>query len=206
MMFTEEKFKAILPDVSWDFAKKYIPFIDDTLAQYQIDLPLRKVHFLAQVTHESGGFKYTAENLNYSATALYAVFRKYFPTMDVANQYERQPQKIANKVYANRLGNGDEASNDGWNYKGRGLIQLTGKDNYTAFSNDTGQDFVVAANLVEEPKWAITSACWFWKKRNLNQYADADDIHMVTKLINGGTNGLANRQHYLEEFKKIYGI
>lgn len=176
------------------------------MPQYEISTPLRKVHFLAQVAHESGGFKFVVENVNYSAQALYNVFRKYFPTLDEANSYARQPQKIANKVYANRMGNGNEASNDGWNFRGRGLIQLTGKRNYQAFSNKTGQNFITSPQLLEEPKWALASACWFWKNRNINKYADADDIHMVTKLINGGSNGLANRLHYLDEYKKLFGI
>lgn len=205
-MITEENFKALIPDVNWNYAKQYVPLFETVLPQYDINTSLRKAHFLAQVAHESGGFKYVVENLNYSAKALYGVFRKYFPTMDAANLYARQPQKIANKLYANRMGNGNETSNDGWNYRGRGLIQLTGKDNYQALSTTTGKDFIATPELVEQPEWALTSACWFWKNRNINKYADADDIHMVTKLINGGTNGLANRQHYLDEFKKLYAI
>lgn len=203
-MITEENFKKIIPDVNWSYAQKYVPLFESELPKYDINTPLRKAHFLAQVAHESGGFKYVAENLNYSAKALYSVFRKYFPTMDVADSYARKPQQIANKVYANRMGNGNETSNDGWNFRGRGLIQLTGKDNYQSFGNDTGQDFIASPELLEQPKWALNSACWFWKNRGINKYADKDDIHMVTKLINGGTNGLANRQHFLEEFKKLY--
>lgn len=205
-MITEENFIALIPDVTWNYAKKYVPLFETVLPQYDINTPLRKAHFLAQVAHESGGFKYVVENLNYSAKALYGVFRKYFPTMDAANLYARQPQKIADKVYANRMGNGNETSNDGWNYRGRGLIQLTGKGNYQALSSTTGKNFIATPELVEQPEWALTSACWFWNNRNINKYADADDIHMVTKLINGGTNGLANRQHYLDEFKKLYSI
>ncbi|MBW2937667.1 glycoside hydrolase family 19 protein [Aureisphaera sp. CAU 1614] len=205
-MITEENFKTIIPDVNWDYAKQYVSLFETVLPRYNISTPLRKAYFLAQVAHESGGFKYAVENLNYSAKALYGVFRKYFPTLEEANSYARQPKKIANKVYANRMGNGNEASNDGWNFRGRGLIQLTGKDNYQALSNQTGQSFISSPELLEQPQWALTSACWFWKKRNINKYADTDDIHMVTKLINGGYNGLTNRQHYLDEFKKLYSV
>jgi len=205
-MITEENFKMLIPDVSWNYAKQYASLFETVLPNYNIDTPLRKAHFLAQVAHESGGFKFTVENLNYSAKALYGIFRKYFPTLDAANKYARKQENIANKVYANRMGNGSEASGDGWKYKGRGLIQLTGKTNFQSLSNTTGQDFINNPELVSTPKWALTSACWYWKNRNINRYADADDIHMVTKLINGGYNGLQSRQHYLEEFKKLYGI
>jgi len=205
-MITEENFKSIVPDVNWNKASQYIPYLNAVLPQYGINTPLRKAHFLAQVAHESGGFKFVLENLNYSAKALYSVFRKYFPTLAVANEYARQPEKIANKVYANRMGNGNTASGEGWKYRGRGLIQLTGKDNYQALSTTTSQNFIDNPELVSSPEWALASACWFWRSRKINQYADADDIHMVTKRINGGFNGLEDRQHYLDEFKKLYGI
>lgn len=205
-MISQDGFKAVIPDVNWDYAKQYIGFFDSVLPSYQINTPLRQAHFLAQVAHESGGFKFVKENLNYSAKALYAVFRKYFPNLDTANAYARQPEKIANKVYANRLGNGSEASGEGWKYRGRGLIQLTGKSNYNSFSSSAGIDAVANPDLVATPEYALASACWYWKSRNINQYADADDIHMVTKRVNGGTNGLESRQHYLEEFKRLLGV
>ena len=205
-MITKEEFQALVPDVSWKYVSPYLDIYEAVLDKYEINTPLRKAHFLAQVSHESGSFKYVKENLNYSANALYAVFRKYFPTLAAAELYARQPEKIANKVYANRMGNGDEASGEGWKYRGRGLIQLTGKDNYTSFSADTGQDFVGNPDLVTQPEWALSSACWFWKKRNINRFADEDDIHMVTKRINGGFNGLEDRQHFLDEYKKLYNI
>lgn len=205
-MITKEEFQSVVPDVSWKYASPYLDIIDEVLDSYQINTPLRKAHFLAQISHESGSFKFVKENLNYSANALYAVFRKYFPTLAAASLYARQPEKIANKVYANRMGNGDEASGEGWKYRGRGLIQLTGKDNYRSFSADAGQDFVANPDLLTQPEWALASACWFWKKRNINKFADEDDIHMVTKRINGGFNGLEDRQHFLEEYKKLYNI
>ena len=205
-MITEENFTKIIPDVNWDYAKKYVGFFETVLPKYKIDTPLRKAHFLAQITHESGGFKYTVENLNYSAKALYNVFRKHFPTLEAATAYARQPEKIASKVYANRMENGDEASKDGWTYRGRGLIQLTGKHNYRLFSAASGEDVIANPDLLASPQWALASACWFWDMRKLNAYADDDDIHMITKRINGGVNGLENRQHFLDEYKKIYNI
>ena len=177
-MITAQEFKAIIPDVNWRYAEKYVPLFDTVLPEYGIDTPLRKAHFLAQVAHESGGFKFVSENLNYSVKALYVVFRKYFPTLQAAEGYARQPEKIANKVYANRMENGDEASGDGWRYRGRGLIQLTGKTNNKLFSQSSGQDFVNTPDAVATPEWALSSACWFWKKNNINKYADDDDIHI----------------------------
>lgn len=205
-MITEQNFNEVVPDVNWNYAKNYVPLFDTVLPKYGIDTPLRKAHFLAQVAHESGGFKFVVENLNYSANALYNVFRKYFPNLEIANEYARQQEKIANRVYANRMGNGNEESGEGWKYRGRGLIQLTGKNNYLHLSESTDQNFVTEPELVAQPEWALTSACWFWKKNNINKYADEDDVHMVTKRINGGYNGLQDRQHYLEEFKKIFNV
>lgn len=205
-MITKEEFQTFLPDVNWKYIEPYLGIYEAVLEKYEINTPLRKAHFLAQISHESGSFKFVSENLNYSAKALYAVFRKYFPSLAVAEGYARQPEKIANKVYASRMGNGDEASGEGWKYRGRGLIQLTGKDNYRSFSADAGQDFVANPDLVTQPEWALASACWFWKKRRINRYADTDDIHMVTKLINGGFNGLEHRQHFLDEYKRLYKI
>jgi putative chitinase len=205
-MISKENFIPVISDVSWIYAAPYVPLFDSVLPRFGINTQLRKAHFLAQIAHESAGFKATTENLNYSDTALYNVFRKYFPTLESAKAYARQPERIANKVYANRMGNGDEASGDGWKYRGRGLIQLTGKANYEAFSQAVGQDFVSNPDLVATPEWALSSACWYWKNRNINRFADTDDIHMVTKSVNGGFNGLDHRQHFLEEFKSLYNV
>lgn len=205
-MITKENFIPIISDINWVHAQPYVALFDTVLPQFEINTPLRKAHFLAQLAHESAGFKATTENLNYSAKALNSVFKKYFPTLESATAYERQPERIANKVYANRMGNGDEASGDGWKYRGRGLIQLTGKSNYEAFSKATGQDFVNNPDLVASPEWALSSACWYWKNRNINRFADVDDIHMVTKSINGGLIGIDHRQHFLDEFKNLYNV
>ncbi len=127
-------------------------------------------------------------------------------TMEIAEAYARQPEKIANRVYADRMGNGSEASGDGWKYRGRGLIQLTGKENYQKLAQDHGVDCVNNPDVLLDPELALTSACWFWKKYNINRYADNDDIHMVTKRINGGNNGILHRQHYLDSFKRLYKV
>ena len=172
----------------------WVNALNKTCDRYQIDTPLRIAGFLSQVGHESGGFKFTVENLNYSAQALRAIFGKYFTDDSQALAYARQPEKIANRVYANRMGNGDEKSGDGYKYRGRGLIQITGKDNYTAFANASGVDAVNSPVLVEVPDAACLSAGWFWDTRHLNNYADAGDVLGMTKRINGGTNGLDDRQ------------
>lgn len=178
--------------------KAEIPILMD---KFGINTPLRLAHFLAQVSHESGGFKVGRENLNYSADGLQKIFKKYFPTPELANAYARQPEKIANKVYANRLGNGDEASGDGWKYRGAGGIQLTGKDNFKAFSDAIGEDCVANPELVAD-KYYLSSAAWFWKKNGLNEMADkgntGDVVTSVSKRVNGGTIGLSQR---LDEFK-----
>jgi len=170
--------------------------IPGVIEKFNINTPLRLAHFLSQCAHESGNFKFSTENLNYSRQGLMKVFKKYFPNEDIAKQYERKPINIANKVYANRMGNGDENSGDGNRFKGRGYIQLTGKDNYISF------DKVVDDNILSNPdlvatKYPILSAAWFWDTRNLNQLADKGgtdlDVTNITKKVNGGVNGLADR-------------
>ena len=183
--------------------EEYIDALNKVLPENGIDTPLRVCHFLAQIIHESGHFKTNVENLNYSASALKSVFKKYFPTDELANKYARQPEKIANRVYANRMGNGPEASGDGWKYRGRGFIQLTGYNNYKNCKDDMHIDIVKNPDLLLVPEYALKSACWFWNKNNLNQYADKDDITTITKRINGGTNGFADREANLKRAKKI---
>ena len=182
---------------------EYIDALNKVLPENNIDTPLRICHFLAQIIHESGHLKYNSENLNYSASALKSVFKKYFPNDELANQYARKPEMIANRVYANRMGNGNEASGDGWKYRGRGLIQLTGKNNYTSCGNDLEIDLINSPDLLLVPEYALKSACWFWNKNKLNQYADNDDITTITKKINGGTNGLEDRTQNLKKAKAI---
>lgn len=190
-----------------DKCEYYLEALNLTLPEYQINTKLRLCHFLAQIIHESGHLKYNQENLNYSAKALRSVFGKYFPTDALAEQYARKPEKIANRVYANRMGNGDEASGDGWKYKGAGLIQLTGKTNYTKCSEFLGIDLVNDPSLVyNNPEICVKTACWYWSVNNLNKYADVDDIKPVTKRINGGYNGLKDRTKILNTAKKVLGI
>lgn len=180
----------------------YLESLNVVLPNEEINTSLRLCHFLAQIIHESGHFKCKSENLNYSAKALRCVFCKYFKTDAIANEYARKPEKIANRVYANRMGNGDEASGDGWKYRGRGLIQLTGKCNYEACGKAIGLDLLCNPDLLTESAEAsVLAACWFWNKNNLNQFADKDDIITITKRINGGTNGLEDRKCNLAKAK-----
>jgi putative chitinase len=175
-------------------AEKFLPFIQGACKAYDITTPKRVAGFLSQIGHESGGLAMLEENLNYKAETLMRVWPKRFPTLEFAQQFARNPQKIANSVYANRMGNGDEASGEGWKYRGRGLKQLTGKDNYTAFSKAIGTDFVADPDLLLQPVNAALSAGWFWSANNLNALADNGDVPGMTKRINGGTLGLEQRQ------------
>lgn len=180
-----------------------IPFIQAT---YKVDTSLRLAHFLAQCGHESANFKATRENLNYSAEGLNKIFKKYFPTLESAKLYARMPEKIASKVYANRMGNGDEASKDGFKYAGKGYIQLTGKANYMEFDKTVPEDIINNPELVAT-KYPLASAAWFWSKNGLNLIADkgATDLVVtsVTKRVNGGTIGLADR---IKHFKEFYAL
>jgi len=194
-----EKLKGHIPDA-------VIAMIPDTAAKFQINTPLRLAHFLAQCGHESGGFKATSENLNYSAKGLVGTFKKYFPTEAVALPYERKPEKIANKVYASRMANGSEASGDGYKFRGRGYIQLTGKDNYTQFGKAIGEDVLSNPDIVSG-KHALLSAAWFWSKNGLNNLSDGGStdavVTTITKRVNGGTIGLADR---IKHFKEYYSL
>ena len=180
--------------------------IPDTAAKFQINTPLRLAHFLAQCGHESGGFRATQENLNYSAQGLNGIFKKYFPTAAAAAAYARQPAKIASKVYANRMGNGSEASGEGYKFRGRGYIQLTGKENYTAFGKAINEDIISNPDIVAS-KYALLSAAWFFTKNGLHKMADggASDavVTQVTKRVNGGTIGLADRIKHFKEYYKL---
>jgi putative chitinase len=174
-------------------ADKWCEQLNATMNRFEINTPYRVAGFLAQVSHESGGFQFVVENLNYTAEALSRVWPSRFPP-DIAAAYARNPEKIANRAYCDRMGNGDEASGDGWTYRGRGLIQLTGKDNYAAFSLQCNNEALVDPNLVAEPALAAESAGWFWSRNGLNALADANDIVAMTKRINGGTHGIDHRQ------------
>ena len=194
-----EKLKGHIPDA-------VIAMIPAVAQKFQIDSALRLAHFLAQCGHESGGFRLTKENLNYSAKGLNGIFKKYFPTEAAAAAYARQPEKIANKVYGGRMGNGPESSGDGAKFCGRGYIQLTGKDNYTAFGKSIGEDVCANPQVVAE-RYALLSAAWFFNKNGLHKMADggATDavVTSITKRVNGGTIGLADR---IKHFKEYYHL
>jgi putative chitinase len=202
---TQSQLEAIMTTTAE--VTQYCDAVNACLQRYEINTALRAAHFLAQVAHESGGFRYIEENLNYSAEALKSVFGKYFQDDALASDYARQPQKIANRVYADRMGNGSEVSGDGWRYRGRGLIQLTGKSNYTQYADSRQVDVVQTPDLVAtDPILATDVAGWYWESRELNRYADNDDIRTITKRINGGYNGLEDRQGYLNRAKGAFGV
>lgn len=179
--------------------------IPTVMEKFQINTPLRLAHFLAQCGHESGNFKAVQENLNYSADGLKKIFPKYFPG-NLSESYARNPEKIASKVYGGRMGNGDESTKEGFKFRGRGYIQLTGKSNYTAFANSIGEDTVSNPDLVAT-KYPLASAAWFFSKNGLNSIADkgADSatVTAVTKRVNGGTIGLADRIKHFNEYYKL---
>jgi len=192
------KLKGHIPDT-------VIDQIPDIQTKFEINTPLRLAHFLAQAGHESGGFKALNENLNYGAKGLLGTFKKYF-TPDTAALYERKPEKIANLVYADRMGNGDKASGDGYRFRGRGYIQLTGKDNYSAFDKTVDENILENPDLVAT-KYPLASAAWFFHKNGLQKIADegATDVVVtkVTKRVNGGTIGLPDRIKHFNEYYKL---
>jgi putative chitinase len=194
-----DKLKGHVPDA----VIAQIPGIQN---KFEINTPLRLAHFLAQCGHESGGFRLVKENLNYSAKGLMGIFKKYFPTEALAKQYERKPEKIANKVYSSRMGNGDEASGDGAKFCGRGFIQLTGKTNYQAFFKSIGADINTDPALVAT-QYPLASAAWFFNKNGLHKIADggATDavVTSITKRVNGGTIGLPDRIKHFNEFYAV---
>jgi putative chitinase len=194
-----EKLKGHIPD-------SVIAQIPSIETKFEINTPLRLAHFLAQCGHESGGFKVVKENLNYGAKGLRSIFGKYFPTDALALAYERKPEKIANKVYANRMMNGDEASGDGYKFCGRGYIQLTGKENYTNFGKAIGVDLTATPDLVAT-QYPLLSAAWFFHKNGLHKIADggATDavVTSVTKRVNGGTIGINDRIRHFNEYYNL---
>jgi putative chitinase len=206
MELTLQQLKQLLPK------NPYVEHWHQALAQllpdYEINTPQRIAAFVAQCAHESGGFTALKENLNYKPATLRKIFPKYFPDDAIANQYCSRPNKqeaIANRVYANRMGNGDEASGDGWKYAGKGLIQLTGKQNYTWFAASLKITVEEASEYLLTFEGAAQSACWFWETNNLNQWADRGDIVTLTKRINGGTIGLDDRIKHYEHALHVLG-
>lgn len=204
-MITLAQFKKFAPNTKYPqqwydalFSKQDELGGKSLLEEYEINTPKRVAAFLAQCGHESGGFVFVTENLNYSASGLQRVFPKYFPTMEIAKQYERNPKKIASKVYADRMGNGDEASGEGWKFRGRGILQLTGKNNYFWFAASLEITPEQAVDYLETFEGAAQSACWFWSENKLNRFVDADDFKGLTRAINGGYIGYEDRKHHYE--------
>lgn len=202
--FTKEQVKEILHR---DDADEWYEAMCEMFPKYDITTPNRVAGFIAQTAHESASYKTITENLNYSAKALDAIFGKYFKRAGInAQEYHRQPEKIANRIYANRMDNGNTASGDGWRFRGGGILQLTGRYNYTQFGKTVGMSAEKATDYVRTKQGAIESACWFWKENNINKYCDADDIVRMTKRINGGTIGLADRKkHYAHALEVLGG-
>jgi putative chitinase len=184
---------------------KWLQPLEDTFAKYDINTPERQAAFIGQCAHESGNFKTLEENLNYKPEALMRVWPSRFPDIATAMKYAHNPEMIANKVYGGRMGNGVEESGDGWKYHGRGLIQLTGKENYANCGSGIGVDLLSNPNLLNTPEYAALSAGWFWNKKGLNALADAGDFETMTKRINGGTLGLEDRKAKIAKALSVLG-
>jgi putative chitinase len=200
--FSVEKLEDILTGNKQ--VKEYYNALCKALPKYDITTERRVAGFLAQCAHESNNFKVLRENLNYSADGLKRIFPKYFKDVD-PNDYARQPEKIANRVYANRMSNGDEDSGDGWRYRGRGVIQLTGRDNYSRFAKDMGMSLDEVVDYLETIEGAIMSAAWYWNSRKINSAAEDNDIVKMTKLVNGGTIGLEDRKKHYAHILEVLG-
>lgn len=190
-MVNSEHLKKMHIDPVW------VDALNETFQRFNILSPIQQASFIGQCGHECGNFKTLSENLNYKAETLMKLWKTRFPTIEIANEYARNPKKIANKVYANRMGNRDESSGDGYRFRGRGCIQLTGHANYFHAGQACGEDFVMNPDLVATPRYAAMTAGWFWDTHKLNQYADRTDFLMMTKKINGGTIGLDDRIRHI---------
>lgn len=192
MYISRDQLERMIPGIDPDV---WLDKMNDILERYKINNEKRIASFMANCAHESGNFNILEENLNYSAQGLMRSWPARFPTMEIATKYARNPKKIANRAYADRMGNGPESTGEGWKYRGRGLIQLTGKINYRTCSYDLFQDetLVDSPDLLLEPEYALHSACWFWDKNNINLPADREDHKKVCRIINGGLNGLEDR-------------
>jgi|TARA_R110000823_G_scaffold264015_1_gene384233 putative chitinase len=185
--------------------EEWVDALNETFTRFDISNPARQAAFIGQASHESGNFKTLNENLNYRAETLMRVWPKRFPTLEFAKQYEKNPKKIANSVYSNRMGNRDEASGDGYRFRGRGLFQLTGHSNYFHAGKALGEDFVMNPDLVATPRYATLTAAFFWQTHKLNDYADARDYLTMTKRINGGTIGLQDRIAHINHALSVLG-
>jgi putative chitinase len=203
MELTLDQLKQMVPGIP--YADHWHEALEQLLPDYEINTPQRIAAFVAQCAHESGGFRFVKENLNYKAASLRKIFGKYFPDDAIAAAYANRPEMIANRVYGGRMGNGPEASGEGYKYCGRGLLQLTGKENYSWFAASLEISPEEAAEYLETFEGAAQSACWFWETNNLNVEADAGDIKKMTKKINGGYIGLEDRIKHYEHALHIMG-
>jgi len=203
MELTLDQLKQMVPGIP--YAEHWHEALEQLLPDYEINTPQRIAAFVAQCAHESGGFRFVKENLNYKAASLRKIFGKYFPDDAIAATYANRPEMIANRVYGGRMGNGPEASGEGYKYCGRGLLQLTGKENYSWFAASLEISPEEAAEYLETFEGAAQSACWFWETNNLNVEADAGDIKKMTKKINGGYIGLEDRINHYEHALHIMG-
>jgi putative chitinase len=206
-MVTQEQLKQLLPKNP--YVAHWHKALEQLFPDYEINTPQRMAAFIAQCAHESGGFMVLTENLNYRWQSLRKVFPRYFPDDAIAQDYANRPNKqeaIANRVYGGRMGNGPEESGDGWRYRGRGLIQLTGRDNYTWFAASLQITPEEATEYLATFEGAAQSACWFWETNKLNQWADKGDILTLTKRINGGTIGLDDRIKHYEHALHVLGL
>jgi putative chitinase len=202
---TEAQLCAVVPGIAVSKAAEFTNALNAAMQEFSINTPLRQAAFIAQTAHESMGYSVFVENLNYSAKTLSATWPRRFTT-DIAGGYARKPEKIANCAYANRLGNGNETSGDGWRYRGRGVIQVTGRDNYRACGIALGLDLIHSPEVLEQPLTAFRSGAWFWNSRSLNILADKGDFVGITRKINGGTLGLDDRMKYYRKAKATLGI
>lgn len=190
--FSIDKFKKIV--VNNLYANEWYEAVCLILPDYEINTVNRVAAFLSQTAHETGDYRAIKENLNYRAETLHKIWKSHFPTMEIAYKYEKKPVMIANRAYADRMGNGNEASGDGYKFCGRGLIQLTGKENYTRYADSLEISLDEASEHLTTFEGCVQSACWFWEENKLNQYADKGNTLAITKIINGGTIGLADRE------------
>lgn len=205
-MITIPLLQSVAHQTSVSVLSQYTDSLNLTCEHYEINTDLRVAAFLSQIAHESAGFTTTTENLFYSAEALVKTFKKYFPTVTLAQPYAKQPNRIANRVYAGRMGNGDEMSGDGFKYRGRGLIQLTGKTNYFRFANDLGISLDECVKYMETKDGAVASSGWYWDQNQLNKLADNGDMVSITKRINGGIHGLQDRVTRYDNCIRYLGI
>ena len=197
---TVEELQALGIDPKW------LQPLEDTFAKYEINTPVRQASFIGQCAHESNNFRTLEENLHYSATALMRVWPSRFPDIDVANQYANNPEKIANKVYGGRADLGNVEDGDGWKFHGRGVIQLTGRSNYTVCGLALNKPFVELPQMLLEPENACMSAGWFWNKKGLNALADSGDIETITRRINGGLLGLVDRKEKIAKALSVLNV